>query len=240
MNNNMEKISQRSKKLIEENYKLVNKVANFMVIKFNGIVNRDDLIDMGIEGLIDAAVKFDPSKNENFKFYAITRIKGSILDGVRKLDYMPRNVRELSGRIEKTYSKLEQKLGRMPADDEVAIELDATIPEFNNMLYKIRGASFLSDKDFMFLDKTRIESLDSLESKDTSAIDSLLIDEKKNILQKYIDILGDIERNVLMMYYHDELTLKEIGDILSLTESRICQIHSKAIIKLRLKLKSYE
>ncbi|HEC25047.1 MAG TPA: FliA/WhiG family RNA polymerase sigma factor [bacterium] len=238
--NNMEKINQGSKKLIEENYNLVNKVANFMMMKFNGIVDRDDLIDMGIEGLIDAAVKFDPSKNENFKFYAITRIKGSILDGVRKLDYMPRNVRELSGRIEKAYLKLEQKLGRMPADDEVAIELDATIPEFNDMLYKIRGASFLSDKDFMFLDKARLESLDSLESKDPSIIDSLLIDEKKNILQKYINILGEIERNVLMMYYHDELTLKEIGDILSLTESRICQIHSKAIIKLRLKLKSYE
>ncbi|MFW0883593.1 sigma-70 family RNA polymerase sigma factor [Candidatus Acidulodesulfobacterium sp. H_13] len=238
--NNMEKINQRSKKLIEENYNLINKVANFMMIKFNGMVNRDDLIDMGIGGLIDAAVKFDPSKNENFKFYAITRIKGSILDGVRKLDYMPRNVRELSGRIEKAYSKLEQKLGRMPADDEVAIELDATISEFNDMLYKIRGASFLSDKDFMFLDKTRLESLDSLESKDPSVIDNLLIDEKKNILQKCIDILGEIERNVLMMYYHDELTLKEIGDILSLTESRICQIHSKAIIKLRLKLKSYE
>ncbi|MHB1697329.1 MAG: FliA/WhiG family RNA polymerase sigma factor [bacterium] len=236
----MEKIDDKSKKLIEENYNLVNKVANFMTVKFNGIVNKDDIIEFGIFGLIDAAIKFDPSKNENFKFYAITRIKGSILDNVRKLDYMPRNVRELSGRIEKVYSKLEQKFGRMPSDDEVAAELDIDIEELNEMFYKIRGASFLNDKDFISLDKARLESLDTIESKDLSIIDSLLMDEKKNILKKYIDMLEEIEKNVLMMYYYDELTLKEIGSVLNLTESRICQIHSKSIIKLRTKLKSYE
>ncbi|MHB1661274.1 MAG: FliA/WhiG family RNA polymerase sigma factor [bacterium] len=236
----MEKIDDKSKKLIEENYNLVNKVANFMTVKFNGIVNKDDIIEFGIFGLIDAAIKFDPSKNENFKFYAITRIKGAILDNVRKLDYMPRNVRELSGRIEKVYSKLEQKFGRMPSDDEVAAELDIDIEELNEMFYKIRGASFLNDKDFISLDKTRLESLDTIESKDLSIIDSLLMDEKKNILKKYIDMLEEIEKNVLMMYYYDELTLKEIGSVLNLTESRICQIHSKSIIKLRTKLKSYE
>ncbi len=236
----MEKIDQKSKKLIEENYNLVNKVANFMMVKFNGIINRDDIVEFGIFGLIDAAAKFDPSKNENFKFYAVTRIKGAILDNVRKLDYMPRNVREMSGMIEKIYAKLEQKLGRMPSDEEVSGELDVSVEEFNGMLYKIRGASFLNDKDFMFLDKTRPESLDAIESKDAPIIDSLLMEEKKNILKKYIDMLEDIEKNVLMMYYYDELTLKEIGGILNLTESRICQIHSKSILKLRAKLKSYE
>ncbi|MHB8231587.1 MAG: FliA/WhiG family RNA polymerase sigma factor [bacterium] len=236
----MEKIDQKSKKLIEENYNLVNKVANFMTLKFNGIVNKDDIIEFGIFGLIDAAIKFDPLKNENFKFYAITRIKGAILDNVRKLDYMPRNVRELSGRIEKVYSKLEQKFGRMPSDDEIAAELDIGMEELNEMFYKIRGASFLSDKDFISLDKGRPESLDAIESKDPSIIDGLLMDEKKNILKKYVDMLEEIEKNVLMMYYYDELTLKEIGSILNLTESRICQIHSKSIIKLRTKLKHYE
>jgi RNA polymerase sigma factor for flagellar operon FliA len=236
----MEKIDEKSKKLIEENFKLVNKVANFMSVKFNGIINKDDIVEFGIFGLIDAAIKFDPSKNDNFQFYAITRIKGTILDNVRKLDYMPRNVRELSGRIEKVYSKLEQKLGRMPSDEEVAAELNIGIGELNEMFYKIRGASFLNDKDFIYLEKTRPESLDSIESKEPSAIDGLLADEKKNILKKYIDMLEDIEKNVLMMYYYDELTLKEIGNILNLTESRICQIHSKSIIKLRAKLKSYE
>ncbi len=236
----MQKLDDKSKKLIEENFNLVNKVANFMSVKFNGIINKDDIIEFGIFGLIDAAIKFDPSKNENFKFYAITRIKGTILDNVRKLDYMPRNVRELSGRIEKVYSKLEQKLGRMPSDEEVAGELDIGIGELNDMFYKIRGASFLNGKDFISLDKTKPESLDAIESKDVSIIDGLLMDEKKNILKKYIALLEDIEKNVLMMYYYDELTLKEIGNILNLTESRICQIHSKSIIKLRAKLKSYE
>ena len=236
----MEKIDFKSKRLIEENYNLVNTVANFMMMRFNGVINRDDLVEFGIGGLIDAAIKFDPSKNDNFKVYAITRIKGSILDGIRKLDYMPRNVRELSGKIEKTYSKLEQKFGRMPEDFEVAQELGVNVEEFNEMLYKIRGASFLSDKDFIGFDKGRAESLDRMESKDLPIIDNLLMNEKKNVLKTCIDMLSEVEKNVLMMYYYDELTLKEIGDILDLTESRICQIHSKAIIKLRSKLKSYE
>lgn len=236
----MEKISSKSKKLIENNYGLVNAVANFMMLKFNGIINRDDIIEFGTMGLIDAATKFDPSKNDNFKIYAITRIKGSILDGIRKLDYMPRNVRELSGRIEKVYFKLEQKYTRMPSDEEVAQELGVGIEEFNEMLYKIRGASFLSDKDFIGVDKSKAVSLDMMEAKDPQVIDNLLYDEKKNILQKYINRLENIEKDVLMMYYYEELTLKEIGKILNLTESRICQIHSKAILKLRSRLKSYE
>ncbi len=236
----MEKINFESRRLIEENFNLVNKVANFMMIRFNGIVNRDDLIEFGIGGLIDAAIKFDPSKNDNFKVYAITRIKGSILDGIRKLDYMPRNVRELAGRIEKAYSKLEQKLGEMPTDGEVALELGVNSEEFGEMLYKIRGASFLTDKDFIGFDKGRAESIETMESKEPQVIDSLLMNERKNILKTCIDMLSEVEKNVLMMYYYDELTLKEIGGILDLTESRICQIHSKAIIKLRSKLKSYE
>ena len=236
----IQKIDEKSKKLIEENFSLVNKVANFMSLKFNGVINKDDIIEFGIFGLIDAAIKFDPSKNENFRFYAVTRIKGTILDNVRKLDYMPRNVRELSGRIEKVYAKLEQKLGRMPSDEEIAEELNIGIDELNEMFYKIRGASFLNDKDFISLDKPKSETLDTLESKEPSAMDMLLTEEKKNILIKYIDMLEEVEKNVLMMYYYDELTLKEIGHILNLTESRICQIHSKSILKLRSKLKAYE
>lgn len=236
----MDKIDQKSKDLIEANYSLVNKVANFMSVKFNGIINKEDIIEFGIFGLIDAATKFDPSRNDNFKFYAITRIKGAILDNIRKLDYMPRNVRELSGKVEKTYAKLEQKLGRMPSDEEVAKELEINIEEFNETLYKIRGASFLSDKDFIGMDKMRGETLETMESKEPQALDSLLTEEKKNILKKYIEMLDEIERNVLMMYYYEELTLKEIGNILNLTESRICQIHSKSIMKLKAKLKFYE
>lgn len=236
----MKEINLKSKRLIEENYNLVNMVANFMMVRFNGIVNRDDLVESGIGGLIDAAIKFDPSKNENFKVYAVTRIKGSILDGMRKLDFMSRNIRGLSGKIENIYSKLEQKLERMPNDDEVAVEFGVGIEEFREMLYKIRGATFLSDKDFVGLNKRRIESLESMESNDPQAIDKLLMNERKNILKTYIDALGEVEKNVLMMYYYDELTLKEIGGMLNLTESRICQIHSKAIIKLKVKLRSYE
>jgi len=146
----------------------------------------------------------------------------------------------LSGKIEKTYFKLEQKLGRMPNDDEVALEFGVGIEEFRGMLYKIRGATFLSDKNFVGLNKKRIESLDSMESNDPQVIDDLLVNERRNILKTYIDALGEVEKNVLMMYYYDELTLKEIGSMLNLTESRICQIHSKAIIKLKVKLKSYE
>ncbi len=238
--NILEKIDCKSKALIEKHYGLVNSVANFMMIKFNGLINRDDLVEFGIMGLIDAAIKFDPQKNDNFKIYAITRIKGSILDGIRKLDYMPRNIRELSGRIEKTYFKLEQRFGRMPSDEEVANELGTSIEDFNDMLFKIRGASFLMDKDFMGIEKAYVESLETLEAKGPSAVESLLIDERKSMLMEHIETLEETEKNVLMLYYYEELTLKEIGVIMKLTESRICQIHSKAILKLRSKIKFYE
>ncbi len=236
----MNKIDEKAKKLIEENFNMINNVAGFMMIKFHGLVNKDDMLEFGISGLIDAAIKFNPSKNENFKKYAITRIKGSILDGIRKLDYMPRNTREISTKIERAYLNLEQKLNRMPEDIEVAQELGVSLNEFNYMLYKIRGASFLSKMDFVGKSSNFAESVENIEGNEPAPIDDLVGEEKKQILRKYIDTLDVIEKNILMMYYYDELTLKEIGSMLNLTESRICQIHSKAIIKLRAKLRSYE
>ncbi|MHB1680734.1 MAG: FliA/WhiG family RNA polymerase sigma factor [bacterium] len=236
----MNKLDDKAKKLIEENFKLVNSVVNFMTLKYHGIIDRDDLIEFGIEGLIDASVKYDSSKNENFKKYAVSRIKGSILDEIRKLDYLTRNAREASNKLEKTYARLEQKLGRIPEDTEAAEELGISLDEFNELMYKIRGSSFISDIDFIGASKKTDESLETIESGDISAVDSLIDDEKEKILKKYIDNLDDIEKNVLMLYYYNELTLKNIGKILNLTESRICQIHSKAILKLRTQLKSNE
>jgi RNA polymerase sigma factor for flagellar operon FliA len=235
----MNQLDEKSKKLIEENFKLVNSVVNFMTLKYHGIVDRDDLVEFGIVGLIDAAVKYDQSKNVHFKKYAITRIKGSILDEIRKLDYLTRNAREVSNKLEKTYTHLEQKLGRMPDDAETAEELGISSDELYDMLYKIRGASFISALDFTGMPKTSVETLETLESGEPAAVDSLINSEKCEILKKYIDKLDDIEKNVLMMYYYEELTLKNIGKILNLTESRICQIHSKAILKLKAQLNSY-
>ncbi len=235
----MNQLDAKSKKLIEDNFKLINSVVNFMTLKYHGIVDRDDLVEFGIAGLIDAAVKYDPSKNNNFKKYAITRIKGSILDEIRKLDYLTRNAREASNKLEKTYMHLEQKLGRMPDDAETAEELGISPDELNDMLYKIRGASFISDMDFAGMPKTPVETLETVESAEPSAVDNLIDSEKGEILKKCIDTLDDIEKNVLMMYYYEELTLKNIGKVLNLTESRICQIHSKAILKLKARLNSY-
>lgn len=236
----MIKLDDKAKKLIEENFKLVNSVVNFMALKYHGIIDRDDLIEFGIEGLIDASVKYDHSKNENFKKYAVSRIKGSILDEIRKLDYLTRNAREATNKLEKTYTQLEQKLGRIPEDIEAAEELGINLNEFNELMYKIRGSSFISNMDFTGAPKIGNENLETIESSDPAAYENLVINEKKKILTKYIDNLDDIEKNVLMMYYYDELTLKNIGIILNLTESRICQIHSKAILKLRTQLKSNE
>ncbi len=235
----IDKINRRNK-LIEEHYCLVNKVVNFMSFRFNGIINRDDMVDFATAGLMDAAEKFNPDKNVAFKNYAITRIKGAILDGARKLDYMSRNVRGLSNKIEGIYEKLEQKLNRMPSGSEMADELGISVNKFNKILYQIRGSAFLADKDFLFSGNEEYETLDTILSKEKSPIDKLLSAERENILKSHIEKLERIEKTVILLYYYNDLTLVEIGKKLNLTESRICQLHGQAVRKLRLWLSNME
>lgn len=216
---------------------LVKYVANRLAINLSSVVEVDELISYGIEGLIDAIEKYDHKRNIKFETYAITRVRGSMIDGLRSMDWVPVSVRQKSKELEKTYTKLEGELGRAATDAEVAQELGLTINEFANLLREVAANTIISLDDFIPGDdgddkKKRI--VDLLEDHNASdALQLLEISEVKELLAKTIARLPEKEKKVVYLYYYEGLTLKEIGMVLGLSESRISQLHTKAILRLR-------
>jgi len=216
---------------------LVKYVANRLAINLSSVVEVDELISYGIEGLIDAIEKYDHKRNIKFETYAITRIRGSMIDGLRSMDWVPVSVRQKSKELEKTYTNLESKLGRAATDMEVAEELGITLNELSNLLREVAANTIISLDDFIPGDdndnkKKRI--VDLLEDHNASdALELLELSEVKELLAKTISRLPEKEKRVVYLYYYEGLTLKEIGMVLSLSESRISQLHTKAILRLR-------
>jgi len=216
---------------------LVKYVANRLAINLSSVVEVDELISYGIEGLIDAIEKYDHKRNIKFETYAITRIRGSMIDGLRSMDWVPVSVRQKSKELEKTYTNLESKLGRAATDMEVAEELGITLNELSNLLREVAANTIISLDDFIPGDdndnkKKRI--VDLLEDHNASdALELLELSEVKELLTKTISRLPEKEKTVVYLYYYEGLTLKEIGMVLALSESRISQLHTKAILRLR-------
>lgn len=216
---------------------LVKYVANRLAINLSSVVEVDELISYGIEGLIDAIEKYDHKRNIKFETYAITRIRGSMIDGLRSMDWVPVSVRQKSKELERTYIKLESKLGRAATDIEVAEELGITLNEFAHLLKEVAANTIISLDDFIPGDdgddkKKRI--VDLLEDQNASdALELLELSEVKALLAKTISRLPEKEKTVVYLYYYEGLTLKEIGMVLGLSESRISQLHTKAILRLR-------
>lgn len=216
---------------------LVKYVANRLAINLSSVVEVDELISYGIEGLIDAIEKFDHKRNIKFETYAITRIRGAMIDGLRAMDWVPVSVRQKSKELEKTYTALESKLGRAATDMEVAQELGININEFSVLLREVAANTIISLDDFIPGDdgddkKKRI--VDLLEDHNASdALELLELAEVKDLLASSIKRLPEKEKTVVHLYYYEGLTLKEIGMVLSLSESRISQLHTKAILRLR-------
>ncbi|MBU0986740.1 MAG: FliA/WhiG family RNA polymerase sigma factor, partial [Proteobacteria bacterium] len=181
--------------------------------------------------------KFDSEKGAAFRTYAYLRIKGAILDELRKMDWVSRSVRRDIHKIEDARRALEMKFGRDPDDSEVAEELEIDIDSYYKMTARAQGAGLFS-LDGIILDGFAAK-FTSQTSDASSPMAELDLKELKLTMAKALAKLSDKEQLIMSLYYYDELTLKEISRVLDLTESRICQIHSKAIIKLRLKLKSY-
>jgi RNA polymerase sigma factor for flagellar operon FliA len=222
--------------LIEDHLPLVKYVAGRVAGRLPAHVEMDDLINAGVIGLIDAIDKFDSSRKILFKTYAEFRVKGAILDELRALDWVPRSTRQKASRLERAFAELEQQLGRCASDHEVVEYLDISFETYHQMLMEARGISLIS------LDELRGETeessdrnlLDFLANPDyVDPAESLNLDQVYQIVAESIDSLPEKEKLVISLYYYDELTMREIGEILDITESRISQIHTKAILRLR-------
>jgi len=216
---------------------LVKQIAERMAVRLPPNISKEELIGPGVLGLFDAIDKFDSKRGIKFRTYANLRIKGAILDELRKMDWISRSVRRNINRIEDAIRTLELKLGREPKDDEIAEEMGLEMDSYYRMISRSQGVNLLS-LDELMLDGTTFK-VSKQASDQPSPIDELKVKEIKSIIFKAMSTLSKKEQIVLSLYYYDELTLKEIAQVLSLTESRISQIHSKAIIRLRIKLKSY-
>jgi RNA polymerase sigma factor for flagellar operon FliA len=218
---------------------LVKYVAGKVAVGMPHNVEFDDLVGFGVFGLLDAIEKFDPDKNVKFKTYAVTRIRGAIFDELRSIDWVPRSVRQKTREVEDAIGTLEAQLGRTATDQEIATSMGMNENEFIKTMMKISGTSILSLNDVWFSgdenDKVSIgEGIESPVSLNPDVI--VEKDEIRRVIIEAIEELPDKEKKILVLYYYEDLTLKEIGKVLDVTESRVSQLHTKAILRLRAKL----
>jgi len=232
---------ENTEQIVKEYSPMIKYVANRIALRLPPHIEVDDLISVGAIGLMDAIEKYDPSRGAKFKTYAEFRVRGSILDELRSLDWVPRSVRQKASKLDGVSSKLQSKLGRLPEDEEIAKEMGVTLEEFFKTLNETRNMPLLSLEDLGIArdsgDKQSL--LDTLEGRsDVDPQTQMRLTELKNLIAAAIDSLPEKERLMVSLYYYEELTMKEIGEVLGITESRISQIHSKAVYRLRTKLKS--
>jgi len=228
-------------KLILEYAPLIKFIAQKIAVRLPSNIEFDDLVSSGVIGLMDAIDKYDPSRDNKFKTYAEFRIRGAILDELRAQDWVPRSIREKAKQLERAHLRLEQRLGRVPTEEEITTELNISKEEYFDLLNQVKSVSVFSlDEAGSFNSSDRKSILSLLEScKVPSPINELNLKAVKDIVTKAIESLPEKQRLVLSLYYYEDLNLKEIGDVLDVTESRVSQLHTQAILWLRRKLRSY-
>jgi RNA polymerase sigma factor for flagellar operon FliA len=222
--------------LIMDYSPLIRFVAQRIASRLPSNIDIEDLISSGVIGLMDAIDKYDPSRDNKFKTYAEFRIRGAILDELRSQDWVPRSVRDKAKRLDRMAADLEQKFGRKATDDELSQALGMPIEDFFDMNAKVKGVQLLSIDDFGGTNgnSERRSLLDSLENPNSkNPFAQLRNASARDILRKHIDELPEKQKLVLQLYYFEDLNLKEIGRILEVTESRVSQLHTQAIEKLK-------
>lgn len=226
-------------KLIIEYAQLVKIVAGRMSVYLGYNVEYDDLVGYGIFGLIDAIDKFDYGKNVKFETYASLRIRGAILDQIRKMDWIPRSLRQKQRKIDQAISAIEASTGRVATDEEIADELGITLDELSSWQGQANISSIMSLDEFTDegVETAKMEAVGNARFERPE--DAVEKEELKGMLVEAIDSLTEKERQVVVLYYYEEMTLKEISLVLEVSESRVSQLHSKAINKMRLKLGDY-
>lgn len=219
---------------------LVKYVAGRVAVGLPANIDQADLISYGIFGLIDAIDKYDQERGIKFETYAISRIRGAIIDELRAIDWVPRSVRSKARQVEKAYAALENKLKRPPSDAEIAEEMEITIDELNAIYTQLSTVSLIALDELMNVDGEKGDKLSLVETledtKTAGPMEAFESEEMKNILTDSINRLPEREKVVITLYYYEGLTLAEIGQVLGVTESRICQMHTKAVLALRGKI----
>ena len=227
--------------VVLEHAPLIRYIVNRIAVRLPSHIDLDDLQSTGVIGLMDAIEKYDPDKNCKFKTYAEFRIKGAILDQLRSLDWVPRSVRQKGRRLEKAYGEVEQRLGRSANEDEVADSLGLELDKFHSLINQVRGISLVNLEEIRGTTSdgdrsgTFADVIEDVHAENPFA--SLKLMETKHVISDTIGSLPEKERLVISLYYYEDLNMKEIGGILGITESRVCQIHTKAVMRLRSKLK---
>ena len=218
---------------------LVKRIAYHMMARLPASVEVDDLIQVGLIGLMDAVSRFDGTQGAQFESYATQRIRGAMLDELREADWLPRHVRQKSRQIETAIHTLQQRLGKPPTEQEISKEMGIPIDQYQGMLNDVKGSQLLYYEDFSdddsanFLERYLVDG-----SSDPLA---LLEDEGfRASLIEAIHTLPERERSMMGMYYEQDMNLKEIGVVLGVSESRVCQLHSQAVARLRAQLKVWK
>lgn len=198
------------------------------------LADKEDLINVGIMGLMSALEKFDKNRNVQFETYASFRIRGAVLDELRAKDWVPRATRSKDSKLENAMGALQKELGRAPSEEEIACELDISLEEYFKLLDDARCIPLISTEDLPPDYLERYSREDIMEEITAGSPLNLLVNmEIKDNLKNAIDQLPEKERIVLSLYYYEELTMKETGRVMDLTESRVCQLHAQAVLRLK-------
>ncbi|MBR7672335.1 RNA polymerase sigma factor WhiG [Streptomyces daliensis] len=219
---------------------LVKYVAGRVSVGLPPNVEQADFVSSGVFGLIDAIEKFDPGRSIKFETYAITRIRGAMIDELRALDWIPRSVRQKARAVERAYATLEASLRRSPSEAEVAAEMDIPLEELHGVFSQLSLANVVALEELLHAGGEggdRLSLMDTLE--DTAADNPVEVAEDRELrrlLARAINTLPEREKTVVTLYYYEGLTLAEIGQVLGVTESRVSQIHTKSVLQLRAKL----
>jgi len=225
--------------LIRDNIYLVDIIVGRMITQVPSFMNRDDMKSAGMVGLLNASNKYDPSRNILFKTFAEYRIRGAILDEMRKLDWFSRSLREKQAKVGKTIHDLEMELGRNPEEHEVARKMGVSLDDYRSILNQVSHLGCVSLNETIDQSPGGKSFLDGLADQRSSAVPGKRIEDQEltKTIAEILTQLSEKERLVISLYYYEELTQKEIAIILDVSEGRISQLHSQALIKLKTKLR---
>jgi RNA polymerase sigma factor FliA len=226
--------------LIRQYSPLVRRLAHHMMAKLPPSIQVDDLIQVGLIGLSEALTRFEANQGVQFETFATQRIRGAMIDELRENDWMSRGSRKSQKEIESALTRLEHKLGRSPSESEIAAELGLELAEYQALLYKVKGTQLVYLEDMTgsgegddgFLDRHMVDN-------DADPMQLLRNQRLRGALVNAIKALPEREQYIMSMYYEQDMNLKEIAAVLGVTESRVCQLHSQSIARLRAKMRSH-